>query len=129
MTGAAPQAHSWRYRKFFHAVVEPEAVVVLIGVSRAAFLDSGKHVVGRATFGAVPFDAQHPAIRRMIQPNDTSKTLAQDDLIVPVCARCGGRMLLTCSVEEYPGYNRQVFECSLCGGAMTRWAGASSASD
>jgi hypothetical protein len=28
-------------------------------------------------------------------------------------------MLLTCTEEEYPGYKRQTFECSVCGGTMT----------
>jgi hypothetical protein len=65
----------------------------------------------------------------MIQPNDKARSVAQDDLILPICARCGGRMLLTCTEEKYPGYSRQVFECPFCGGAMTRWAGVSSASD
>ena len=31
-------------------------------------------------------------------------------------------MLLTCTEEEYPGYKRQTFECSVCGGTMTQWA-------
>ena len=35
-------------------------------------------------------------------------------------------MLLTCTEEEYPGYKRQTFECSGCGGTMTQWAAVSS---
>ena len=38
-------------------------------------------------------------------------------------------MLLTCTEEEYPGYKRQTFECSVCGGTMTQWAAVSSASN
>ena len=47
----------------------------------------------------------------------------------PLCLRCRGRMLLTCTEEQYPGYKRQAFECPACGGTMTQWAGVSSASD
>jgi predicted RNA-binding Zn-ribbon protein involved in translation (DUF1610 family) len=34
-------------------------------------------------------------------------------------------MSLTCTNEEYPGYQRRVFECPVCGETMTQWAGVS----
>jgi hypothetical protein len=32
-------------------------------------------------------------------------------------------MSLTCTEEEYPGYQRRMFECLVCGEIMTQWAG------
>jgi predicted RNA-binding Zn-ribbon protein involved in translation (DUF1610 family) len=37
-------------------------------------------------------------------------------------------MSLTYTNEEYPGYQRRVFECPVCGETMTQWAGVSRAS-
>jgi hypothetical protein len=38
-------------------------------------------------------------------------------------------MSLTCTEEEYPGYQRRMFECLVCGETMTQWAGDPLASD
>jgi len=38
-------------------------------------------------------------------------------------------MSLVCIQEQYPGYTKRLFECPLCGGTMTQWAGASPPSD
>ena len=69
-----------------------------------------------------------PRTVRTCMSNDVAK-IRQDDLILPVCLKCRGRMLLTCTEEEYPGYKRQTFECSVCGGTMTQWALVSPPSD
>jgi hypothetical protein len=37
-------------------------------------------------------------------------------------------MSVTCASEEYPGYQRRVFECPICDETMTQWAGVSLAS-
>ena len=66
-------------------------------------------------------------VRQM--PNDTANQIAQDNLTLPVCLKCRGRMSLTCTEEEYPGYKRQTFECPVCGGTMTQWASVSPASN
>jgi hypothetical protein len=72
--------------------------------------------IGAASFG------------RAAMSNDTSnlgvrESAAQDDLIPPVCLRCrAGPMSLTCTKEEYPGYQRRMFECPVCGDTMTQWA-------
>jgi predicted RNA-binding Zn-ribbon protein involved in translation (DUF1610 family) len=31
-------------------------------------------------------------------------------------------MSLTCTKEEYPGYQKRMFECPVCGETMTQWA-------
>jgi predicted RNA-binding Zn-ribbon protein involved in translation (DUF1610 family) len=60
--------------------------------------------------------------------NDTSKMAAresgaEDDLILPVCLRCGAaRMSLTCTMEVYSGYQKRMFECPVCGDTTTQWA-------
>jgi hypothetical protein len=60
--------------------------------------------------------------------NDTSKMAArergvEDDLILPVCLRCGAaRMALNCTIEVRSGYQRRMFECPVCGDTMTQWA-------
>ena len=33
-------------------------------------------------------------------------------------------MRLTRVEDEYPGYQRRMFECPGCGGTMTEWAGS-----
>jgi hypothetical protein len=48
----------------------------------------------------------------------------------PVCLRCRTTaMSLTCTEELYPGYQRRMFECLVCGETMTQWAGVSLVSD
>jgi hypothetical protein len=43
----------------------------------------------------------------------------------PACVRCGARMRLRGTEEQYPGYTRRLFECPLCGETMAQWAGVS----
>ena len=54
--------------------------------------------------------------------SQTSQIDSPDNLI---CLRCRVAMSVTCASEEYPGYQRRVFECSVCGETMTQWAGVS----
>jgi transcription initiation factor IIE alpha subunit len=54
-----------------------------------------------------------------------SQTDSPDNLI---CLRCRVAMSVTCASEEYPGYQRRVFECPICDETMTQWAGVSLAS-
>jgi hypothetical protein len=42
-----------------------------------------------------------------------------------LCHRCSAPMSLTSTEDEYPGYQRRMFECPICGGTMTQWAGDS----
>jgi len=42
----------------------------------------------------------------------------------PSCLRCNSPMRLTRVEDEYPGYQRRMFECPGCGGTMTEWAGS-----
>ena len=57
--------------------------------------------------------------------SQTPEIDSQDHLI---CLRCRAAMSLTYTNEEYPGYQRRVFECPVCGETMTQWAGVSRAS-
>ena len=57
-----------------------------------------------------------------------SQTPKIDSLDNLICLRCRVAMSVTCASEEYPGYQRRVFECPVCGETMTQWAGVSLAS-
>jgi hypothetical protein len=56
----------------------------------------------------------------------SEQTHPRDNLIDPLCL-CRAPMSLTHSEDECPGYQRQTFECPVCGGTMTQWKGVSSA--
>ena len=57
-----------------------------------------------------------------------SQTPQIDSLDNLICLRCRVAMSVTCASEEYPGYQRRVFECPVCGKTITQWAGVSLAS-
>src|SRR5262245_48526387 len=59
-------------------------------------------------------------VRQVPQAHQTDP---QNHLILPECFRCGTPMSLALTEDEYPGYQRSVFECPNCGVTMTRWAG------
>ena len=62
-------------------------------------------------------------VRRVSQ---IQKTHSQNYLTRPVCLSCrAAPMSVTCTKEEYPGYQRRMFECPVCGDTMTQWIGAS----
>ena len=42
-----------------------------------------------------------------------------------ICLRCRVVMSVTCASEEYPGYQRRVFECPVCVETLTQWVGVS----
>ena len=41
------------------------------------------------------------------------------------CLGCRVAMSLTRTEDEYPGYQRGMFECPVCGETMTQWAAVS----
>src|SRR5215475_14413850 len=62
--------------------------------------------------------------------SQSPQTDSQDHLIFPVCLGCrAAPMSLTSTEEEYPGYQRRMFECPVCAETMTQWAGVSRTSD
>jgi len=70
------------------------------------------------------------AVVRVRRVPQTHQADPQDHLILPLCLRCRApAMSLTCTEEEYPGYERRMFECLVCGETMTQWAGDPLASD
>lgn len=70
------------------------------------------------------------AVVRVRRVPQTHQADPQDHLILPLCLRCRApAMSLTSTEEEYPGYQRRIFECLVCGETMTQWARVSLASD
>jgi hypothetical protein len=65
-------------------------------------------------------------VRRVSQ---IQQSKPQDNLIRPLCLGCRVAMSLTRTEDEYPGYQRGMFECPVCGETMTQWAPVSLASD
>jgi hypothetical protein len=63
------------------------------------------------------------ASRRLTVMPQTYQAEPQDHLTLPMCMRCRATaMSLTSAEEEYPGYQRRMFECLVCGEIMTQWA-------
>ena len=48
---------------------------------------------------------------------------ALDEFKNPSCLKCNSPMRLTSVEDEYPGYQRRMFECPACGGTVTEWTG------
>ena len=61
-----------------------------------------------------------------MSPNyETHQQPLAEDVVHPLCARCCAPMSLTSVENEYPGYERRIFECQACGAKMTEWTGLS----
>jgi len=63
---------------------------------------------------------------KMVACESADANSPQDTFDLPICLRCrAAPMSLTCTKEEYPGYQKRMFECPVCGDTMTQWAAVS----
>jgi hypothetical protein len=112
-----------RYRRHHNAVA-------LSGAIRAGFphwdASSPDAVIAhdRLVHVAIESEVNLAAVVRVRRVPQAHQAEPQDHLILPMCLRCRApAMSLTCTEEEYPGYQRRMFECLVCGETMTQWAG------
>ena len=114
---------------------EPGLVAVQQGGIRAGFphwdavSPGAVSSYGRLVPLAIESELNLVATVRVRRVPQTHQADPQDHLILPLCLRCRApAMSLTCTEEEYPGYQRRMFECPVCADTMTQWAGVSLAS-